>query len=205
MADEFSEALPEDGTDPLALLREWLALARKAEPVNPDAMSLATVGSDGMPHVRYLLLKEVTACGLCFYTGRNSAKGQHLLARPRAAAALYWRQLGRQARCAGTVRELPGEKVERYFASRARASQLGAWASNQSNILPALSVLRDRLAAAEKKFAGREVAMPPDWTGFCLQPLVVEFWQEGPGRLHERVQHSRIAEEEPWTARRLFP
>ncbi|MBF2735092.1 MAG: pyridoxamine 5'-phosphate oxidase [Betaproteobacteria bacterium AqS2] len=190
---------------PLELFQAWLDEARKACPDNPDAIALATADATGTPDVRYVLLKRISAEGLEFFTNRASSKGRQLEARPHAALAAYWRELGRQVRARGPVDELPRERVAEYFATRRRPSQLGAWASKQSAELAAAEELRERLAALEKKFAGQDVPPPEHWTGYRMQPLEIEFWQEGDARLHERVLYSRIEAGAAWTTRRLQP
>ena len=192
-------------TSPLELFQTWLDEARQACPDNPDAIALATADASGAPDVRYVLLKRVAAEGLEFFTSRDSSKGRQLEARPRAALAAYWRELGRQVRARGPVDELPRERVAEYFATRGRPSQLGAWASRQSAELAAADELRERVAACEEKFAGQDVPPPEHWTGYRMQPLEIEFWREGPARLHERVLYSRPEAGAAWTARRLQP
>ena len=190
---------------PIELFQSWLDEARQACPNNPDAIALATADASGAPDVRYVLLKRIAADGLEFFTNRDSSKGRQLEARPHAALAAYWRELGRQVRARGPVSELPRERVAEYFATRGRPSQLGAWASRQSAELVSMEELRERAASYDEKFASQDVPPPEHWTGYRLQPLEIELWQEGDARIHERVLYTRPEAGSAWTARRLQP
>lgn len=191
---------------PLQLFQDWLDEARSANPNNPDAIALATASKTGQPDVRYVLLKRISPAGLEFFTNADSTKGQQLVANPHAALATYWRELDRQVRARGPIEQLPQERVAEYFATRSRASQIGAWASQQSHELASMEQMQDRIAALTKQFEGRDVHLPEHWTGFRMRPLEIEFWQEGEARVHERVLYSRPnADAEAWTAKRLQP
>ncbi len=193
-----------EGAEPIALMQQWLDEAAAAVELNPNAASLATASADGVPDVRYVLVKGIKPGGICFYTNRGSAKGQQLQANPHAALALYWRELGRQLRCRGYVRELVSAEVASYFATRTRESQLGAWASRQSRPLSDPAELHAHLRLAEGRYSGREVPLPSEWTGYCLEPASIVYWQEGPNRLHERIRFMRSSAG-LWQAQLVYP
>jgi pyridoxamine 5'-phosphate oxidase len=201
-------------TDPMPLFAQWFEEARaaRAQP-NPDAMALATVDGEGRPSVRIVLCKKlVTDPGyLVFFTNYESRKGLELAARPRAAAVFHWDSLGRQLRVEGPVLRSPPDESDEYFASRALDSRIGAWASLQSQPLPSRATLMKRVAAEAARFRVH-VPRPPHWGGFRLWPEAVEFWIEGPFRVHDRArwQRSLVPQEAgyaagPWSATRLYP
>lgn len=191
-----------DGDDPLALFAAWLAEAVTAEPADANAMALATVDEDGLPDVRIVLLKDFDAAGFTFYTNTESAKGRQLAGQPRAALCFHWTSLGRQVRLRGPVSPVAPEEADAYFASRARDSRLGAWASDQSRPLDARAELFARIDGARARFTG-DVPRPPHWSGYRLAPDAIEFWQDQAFRLHDRVRYERAGEN--WTRSRLFP
>ena len=168
---------------PLTIFGDWLNDAMAAEKINPNAMTLATVGDDGMPQARSVLLKSFDENGFVFYANRKSRKGQALLSRPLAALLFYWRPLARQVLIEGRTRELSRAEVECYFNTRPRDSRIGAWASEQSRPMKNLAALQAAFAARQKEFAGSEPPLPPEWSGFCLLPLRIEFWRERKNRL----------------------
>jgi pyridoxamine 5'-phosphate oxidase len=188
----------------MAQFQRWFDQARQAGGPEPDAMSLATVGDGGMPSLRFVLLKGADESGFSFYTNYRSAKALDIDANPVAAIAFRWSALERQVRAAGQVVVTTPEESDAYFASRARESQLGAWASEQSRVIAGRSVLEERLAEMEARFAGVEVPRPPWWGGLRLVPATVEFWQGRPGRLHDRLRYRR-ADNERWVIERLAP
>jgi pyridoxamine 5'-phosphate oxidase len=169
----------------------------------PNAMSLATVGMSGMPSVRIVLMKDVDERGFVFYTNLEGRKGRELRTRPFAAICFHWPQLDVQVRAEGPVTQVSDEEADAYFATRARSSQIGAWASIQSQPIEQPDDLALRVAAYEQKFDGNEVPRPPFWSGFRLQPEKIEFWKSKPGRLHERHLYSRSGEN--WTMETLYP
>jgi pyridoxamine 5'-phosphate oxidase len=170
---------------------------------DPTAMSLATVGADGAPSVRIVLLKEVDERGFVFYTNLESRKGRELAVTPRAALCFYWPALDTQIRIEGTVEPVSDAEADAYFASRARDSQLGAWASRQSETLESMEELRRRFDEMEARFANKPVPRPPHWSGRRVRAETIEFWCAGEHRLHERRRFERDGD--GWTMRRLFP
>jgi pyridoxamine 5'-phosphate oxidase len=192
-------------TDPLALFGEWYDEAAKSELNDPSAMTLATVGPDGTPSVRMVLLKDFDASGFVFYTNRESRKGRHLMAHPKAALLFHWKSRRRQVRLEGPVSPTTPAEADAYFATRERGSQIGAWASDQSQPLESRFALEKRVAEFAARHIIGKVPRPPHWSGFRLQPLLIEFWQDGAFRLHDRLEYSRAAPGEPWTTRTLYP
>jgi pyridoxamine 5'-phosphate oxidase len=195
----------EEKTDPLALFRDWYDEAAKSEPNDPSAMSLASVGPDGTPSVRMVLLKDYDAAGFIFYTNHESRKGRQLLAHPKGALLFHWKSLRRQVRLEGPVSPTTQEEADAYFATRARGSQIGAWASDQSRPLESRFALEKRVAEFAARYIIGKVPRPPNWSGFRLQPLLIEFWQDGAFRLHDRLEYRRAAPSDPWATRTLYP
>jgi pyridoxamine 5'-phosphate oxidase len=189
--------------DPVELFKEWLTEAGKTEPTDPNAMALATVGADGKPSVRMVLLKSVDAGGFSFYTNMESRKGRELANNPHAALCFHWKSLARQIRVEGRTEMVPAPLVDAYFKSRHYLSRLGAWASQQSRPLATREELEGRVAAFEKEFAGQDIPRPPHWAGYRIVPQTIEFWQEGKGRLHDRFLFTR--EGNSWVMARLNP
>jgi pyridoxamine 5'-phosphate oxidase len=191
--------------DPLVLFADWYAAAEKSEPNDPSAMSVATVGADGMPSLRMVLLKGYDASGFVFYTNHESRKGRQLLAHPKAALLFHWKSLRRQVRVEGPAAPTSAAEADEYFATRARGSQIGAWASDQSRPLESRFALEKRVAAVAARYVVGAVPRPAHWSGFRVTPLLIEFWQDGAFRLHDRLEYSRAAPGEPWATRTLYP
>jgi pyridoxamine 5'-phosphate oxidase len=194
--DEIAEV------EPLAPFRRWLEEAWKGEP-NAHAMTLATATPEGRPSARMVLLKGLDARGLVFYTNLESRKSEELFANPHAALCFMWKSLNRQVRVEGPVERADDEEADAYFASRPRDSQLGAWASDQSRPLESRALLERRVDEFSRRFGEDTVPRPTNWSGFRVVPQRVEFWQERPFRLHDRLLF--IREGEGWRRERLFP
>ncbi len=189
--------------DPIALFGEWLGEAEASEPNDPNAMALATVDDDGLPDVRMVLLKGFDADGFVFFTNYESAKGRELLAHPKAALCFHWKSRRRQVRVRGPVSEVSKGEADDYFASRARGSRIGAWASKQSRPLESRFALEKAVAVWTAKFGIGDIPRPDYWSGFRIAPLEIEFWQDGAFRLHDRLKFRR--EGDAWTTTRLYP
>ncbi len=190
-------------TDPFARFAEWFAAAAASEPNDPNAMALATATPDGRPAVRIVLLKAWDARGFVFYTNLDSRKGVEIAANPFVHLDFHWKSLRRQVRVDGRAEPVTDAEADAYFASRARASQLGAWASDQSRPLVDRAAFDARLAAATVRFAGGPVPRPPRWSGFRVVPDAIEFWQDRDFRHHERALFTRDGD--GWREGLLFP
>ncbi len=192
--------------DPCSLFEEWFAAAQQSEPNDPHAMALASVDADGLPDVRMVLLNQRDARGFCFFTNFDSDKGRELLAHPKAAFVMHWKTLRRQIRVRGPVEVVADKEADAYFATRARVSQIGAHASKQSRPLANRYTLLERVETLKKSFGEDEpVNRPAYWSGFRVIPQVMEFWQDGANRLHDRVRFTRTLPDGPWTRQRLYP
>lgn len=189
--------------DPIAQVRAWLHGAREAGVYEPEAMTVSTVGDDGRPSSRYVLLRGLDERGFSFFTNYDSAKGRALAQRPYAALTFGWLALHRAVRVEGDVERLPAPESDAYFASRPRGAQISAWASPQSAVIAGREELDRAMAEVEARFAGVEVPRPPHWGGFLVRPERVELWQGRPNRLHDRVRYQR--EGDGWRTERLAP
>ena len=189
--------------DPFTLFEAWFAEARASEPNDPDAMALATVDGRGRPSVRIVLLKGHGPSGFIFYTNDDSRKGRELAEHPDAALLFHWKSLRRQVRIDGAVERVDGATADAYFASRSRDSQLGAWASDQSQPLASREVFMAQFDDMAARFDGRQVPRPPHWGGYRVVPQQMEFWQDGAHRLHERRLFTRDGD--GWTESLLYP
>ena len=207
---DYAAALSANGDDaifdriePVGLFVEWLRDARAHEINDSNAMGLSTVDADGMPDSRMVLLKDVDVRGFTFYSNTGSAKGQQLAAQPVAALLFHWKSLRRQVRVRGRIEPVSLEEADSYFASRARESRIGAWASHQSQPLDARETLEVAVSDHQARFEGGDVPRPENWTGWRVVPDVVEFWRDRPFRLHDRLRFVRNGE--IWTTTRLYP
>jgi pyridoxamine 5'-phosphate oxidase len=197
---DFTEA-----DEPLRLFAAWFEEASRSEPRDPTAMSLATVDPDGLPNVRMVLMKGFDDRGFVFYTNVDSKKGQELDHDRKGALLFHWKSLNRQVRLRGGVERVDDAEADAYFATRPRLAQIGAWASKQSAPLESRHAFEKAIALTTAKFAVGTIPRPPNWSGYRLQPLIMEFWQDRPFRLHDRVEFARDAPGTPWRRTRLYP
>lgn len=192
-----------DGENPFELFVNWLAEAGLTEANDPNAMTLATVDAEGLPDARIVLLKDIDAEGFTFYSNRESAKGLELEANPVAALVFHWKTLRRQVRVRGVIEPVSATEADEYFASRARESRIGAWASEQSRPLDSRATLVQRVVEETERFEGKDVSRPDYWTGWRVRPTAIEFWRDRAFRLHDRMQF--IREGDDWKRVRLYP
>jgi pyridoxamine 5'-phosphate oxidase len=191
--------------EPFALFADWLGEAKKSEPNDPNAMALGTVDDTGLPDVRMVLLKDVSAAGFVFYTNADSAKGRELAGQPQAALCFHWKSLRRQVRVRGPVDFVSDAEADAYFQTRDRGARIGAWASIQSHPLEGRFALEARIAQFTAKFGLGDIPRPPHWRGYRLGPVHIEFWRDRPFRLHDRLCFRRARASDAWEKLRLFP
>ena len=191
--------------DPFALFAQWMDAARATEPNDPDAMALATVDAAGRPSVRMVLMRRHGPDGFGFFTNLDSRKGHEAREQRQGALCIHWKTLRKQVRAEGELVPASDADSDAYFSSRGRLSQLGAWASLQSQPLPERAQLDQRFADAEQRFDGEPVPRPPYWGGFRLIPRMIEFWEDGANRLHQRRVFTRETPEARWTEGLLYP
>src|SRR5262245_42297082 len=199
-AGDFTEA-----DEPLRLFAAWFEEARRSELSDASAMTLATVDADGMPNARMVLLKGFDERGFVFYTNVDSIKGRELGEQPKAGLVFHWKSLNRQVRLRGTVTPVDPAEADAYFASRPRLAQVGAWASKQSAPLESRMAFEKAIALTMAKYAVGTVPRPPNWSGYRVTPLTIEFWHDRPYRRHDRIEFRRAAANEPWSKTRLYP
>lgn len=191
--------------NPLDIFALWLEEAGKTEPNDPNAMAVATVDASGLPDIRMVLLKAYDERGFVFYTNTQSAKGDELSANPVAALDFHWKSLRRQVRVRGDVELVSAEEADAYFATRARDSQIGAWASAQSRPMPGRWAFEKEIAKYVLKFGLKKVPRPSYWTGYRVCPRQIEFWRDRPFRLHDRLVYRRASISDNWITEKLFP
>jgi pyridoxamine 5'-phosphate oxidase len=191
--------------DPFALFDAWMEDAKKAEPAEPNAMAVASVDAQGHPNVRMVLLKEANANGFVFFTNYESAKGTEYLTNPFAALCFHWKSVAKQVRVRGPIAKVSEAESDAYFATRAKDSQIGAWASPQSRPMEGRFAFEKQVAKYAAKYALTKAPRPSYWGGFRVTPLEIEFWRNRPFRLHDRLVYRRDTPAAPWRTERLFP
>lgn len=190
------------GDNPLAFFGKWFAEAEAAEATEVNAMTLATVDAHNKPHARIVLLKALEEKGFVFYTNYNSSKGKEIEVNANAAAVFFWKELERQVRIEGVIKKVSEEESDQYFHSRPKGSQLGAWASPQSQVIPDRSTLDNNYSQYAGQF-GEHIPRPPHWGGYCIIPSYIEFWQGRSNRMHDRIAF--LLDNDIWKVCRLAP
>jgi pyridoxamine 5'-phosphate oxidase len=203
-AHDYPELNEKDADpNPFSQFEKWFKQAEAAVPILPNAMTLATASMHGVPSARVVLLKDFDEQGFVFYTNYESLKAKDLDQNAVASLSFYWAELGRQVRITGPVSRTSREESEAYFHTRPVDSQLGAWASNQSEVISSREVLEARMEQLVGKYEGKQIPLPPYWGGYRVVPSVIEFWQSRPSRLHDRLRYTR--RERGWVIERLAP
>ena len=191
--------------DPIVQWNIWYEGAASAGVAEPNAMTVSTIDKHFAPDSRVVLARSVDKNGFVFYTNYDSAKSLQLIANPVASAVFAWLDLHRQVRVRGTVQQVSEQQSDDYFASRPRESQIGAWASPQSQVIPDRNFIEARLIDVREKFGDRQISRPETWGGWCIAPTTIEFWQGRPSRLHDRFVYTRLNSDSPWRIERLAP
>ena len=197
---DFTEA-----DEPFALFASWFEDARAKEPVDPNAMALATVDAGGLPDLRMVLMKGFDESGFTFYTNTTSKKGRELAGNAKAALLFHWKSLNRQVRVRGPVEPVSADEADAYFATRPRQAQIGAWASQQSSPLESRFAFEKAVALYAAKHAIGDIPRPSHWSGYRVIPHAIEFWHDRPFRLHDRIEFTRMAPGADWVKTRLYP
>ena len=192
-----------DEQNPFILFKNWYKKAKSKEISNPNAMALSTVGSFNKPRTRMVLMKEIREDGIVFFTNSNSRKGEHIVKNKNVSLNFYWKSIERQVLISGKIKKISSKDSDKYFRSRNRKSQIGAWTSKQSQILKNKSDLKTRFDDFEIKFQGKEIPRPKHWYGYCVYPDCFEFWLEGDGRLHDRLEYKLKSGQ--WIKKLLYP
>ena len=190
--------------DPVAQFAKWWDEAIQSGIDEINAMTLATATASGEPSARIVLLKDFNKEGFIFFSNYESHKGRELLANPKACLVFFWKELERQVRITGSVDKILAAESDRYFASRPRGSQVGAWASPQSRAIPNRAFIEQQMELSDKQFIEEDIPRPQHWGGYIVKPAVIEFWQGRPNRLHDRIQYS-LTDKEGWGIVRLAP
>jgi pyridoxamine 5'-phosphate oxidase len=191
--------------DPFEMFTAWMKDAEKTEPNEANAMAVATADAEGHPNIRMVLLKAIDSRGFVFYTNFESTKGKELAANPYAALNFHWKTVRKQVRVQGPVSVVSNEEADAYFATRAKDSQIGAWASPQSRPMEGRWVFEKEIAKYALRYGLAKVPRPPYWSGFRVAPLRFEFWRDRPFRLHDRLVYARDSLDAPWRTERLYP
>lgn len=194
-----------EATEPFTLFGQWFEEAKGKELNDPEGMAIATAGADGLPDLRMVLMKEWSPEGFVFYTNAESAKGRQLAENMKAAGLFHWKSLRRQVRFRGPVEQVSEAESDAYYNSRPRDSRIGAWASQQSRPLESRFALEKAVASYAARYAIGDIPRPPYWRGFRIRPVAMEFWQDRPFRLHDRVRFFREAPGQDWRKERLYP